>query len=162
MRATKLSPWALAVPLLVPWGTASGQTPVGIAFTFQGQLSFGGSVVDDTCDLEFSLFDAEIGGTQIGTTQTVSNVEVTDGLFTVPIDFGAGAFPGEARWLEVGVRCPADPTDMGAFIVLTPRVELRPTPYSIRAGTGVGDLNALNVTLAGVSAYSQLLFPADK
>jgi hypothetical protein len=57
---------------------------------------------------------------------------VTNGLFTVPIDFGAAAFAGQARWLEVGVRAG---TSAGAFSVLTPRQELTVTPGAIFAST---------------------------
>ena len=108
---------------------------VGTAFTYQGKLDFGGVAVNDICDFAFSLWDDPSLGSQKGSTQAANSVTVDDGLFTVPIDFGAGAINGEARWLKIEVRCPAG---AGAFTPLSPRQELTPTPYSIRAGTAAG------------------------
>lgn len=60
------------------------------------------------CDFQFSLWDDVSGGTQVGTTQTRTNVAMSNGYFTIPdLDFGAGAFQGDARWLAIAVRCPA-------------------------------------------------------
>ncbi|MCZ6543121.1 MAG: hypothetical protein O6768_05605, partial [Planctomycetota bacterium] len=88
-------------------GGAAGVTPAGTVFTYQGQLDQGGVPVNSTCDFQFSLWDAALGPTQIGGTLFVINVTVTDGRFTVQLDFGAAAFNGNARWLEIAVRCPA-------------------------------------------------------
>ena len=81
---------------------------LGTAFTYQGQLKQNGNPVNGPCDCEFSLWDAASGGAQIGSTQTQTNVSVVNGLFTISnLDFGSGAFNGEARWLNIAVRCPA-------------------------------------------------------
>lgn len=103
--------------------------PAGTAFTYQGQLNGTGGPVTDLCDFQFGLWDASAGGIQIGPTLTLTGVGVTDGLFTVPLNFGP-AFDGNARWLEIAVRCPAG---SGGYNTLTPRQELTPTPYSIDA-----------------------------
>ncbi len=123
----------LGAAFLWPSGTAKGDA-VGNAFTYQGRLTENGSPVTDTCDFEFSLWDGADTppAVQIGSTQTVSNVAVTDGLFTAPIDFGAGVFEGTERWQKVAVRCPAG---SGSFDTLGPRQELTPTPYGIFAVT---------------------------
>jgi hypothetical protein len=82
--------------------------PLGTAFTYQGQLKQGGQPVTGTCGLQFSLFDAPAGGTQVGNSpQTVLNVPVNNGLYTVELDFGASPFTGQATWLELAPRCPA-------------------------------------------------------
>ena len=55
-------------------------------------------------------------------------VPVTGGLFTVPdLDFGSAAFAGEARWLQVEVRCPPD----GTYTVVGDRQALTATPYAL-------------------------------
>jgi len=43
------------------------------------------------------------------------------------LDFGAAAFSGDARWLQVAVRSPAG---TGSFTTLTPRQPLTGTPHS--------------------------------
>jgi len=139
------------VGLVVVSLAAAGTTralDIGTAFTYQGSLEKpAGMPVTDTCDFRFGLWDAPTGGNQKGTSpQTQTAVAVVGGVFTVEfLDFGPGAIDGTARWLEIEVRCPGD----AAFVLLDPRQELTPAPYSIRAGEGVGRPNALNVTPTG-------------
>jgi len=121
--------------------------PVGTAFSYQGQLKADSVPVNASCDFVFSLWNDATGidpANQVGS-NVAATVQVVSGLFDVTLNFGAGRFLGEARWLQTVVTCPGDagPT------TLTPRQELTPTPYAIRAGTGVGAANALNVTPAG-------------
>jgi hypothetical protein len=111
-----------------PQGIVSIQANLGTAFTYQGQLKKNGSPVNGTCDFLFSLWDAATEGNQIGPNQEKTNVPVTNGLFTVQLDFGANAFQGDARWLRVRVRCPAGSDD---YIVLDPRQPLTPAPYAL-------------------------------
>ena len=118
---------------------------MGTAFTYQGRLDFGGVLVTDTCDFAFSLWDDSTGGLQQGTTQMEPNVSVEGGLFTVSIDFGAGAMNGEARWLEIAACCPSSCSP----VALSPRQELTPSPYALRASNGVGGPNALHVLTTG-------------
>lgn len=129
--------------------------PVDTAFTYQGRLNKDGSPVNGTADFQFSLWDAATGGTQIGTTQTKTNVNVTNGVFTVPnLDFGATAFQGDARWLAISVRSPAG---SGSYQPLTPRQALTAAPYalSLRPGAVVsGTLPA--ITGRGGDAFGQL------
>jgi len=82
--------------------------PLGSGFTYQGHLIRNGSTVSDTCDFQFTLHDAPQNGSQIGATQTKTNVPVGDGRFTVSdLDFGVGAFPGtSAIWRSA---CAAPP-----------------------------------------------------
>ena len=91
-------------------GASVGATPAGTAFTYQGQLTQGGSAVTGSCDFHFGLWDSLTGGSQVAGTTTLAlpGVTVTNGFFTVQLDFGASAFTGEARWLEIGVKCAGD------------------------------------------------------
>jgi len=105
------------------------QAAMGTAFTYQGQLRRDGNLVNGACDFRFTLWDAETGGNQIGPIQDKTNVSVTNGLFTVQLDFGAGAFRGDARWLQIAVRCTGDV----GYVTLTPRQPLTPAPYAVYA-----------------------------
>ncbi|MEZ4725879.1 MAG: hypothetical protein R3E79_01965 [Caldilineaceae bacterium] len=67
--------------------------PVGTVFTYQGRLSTNSGPATGAYDFQFTLYDAETGGTVIGAAQTQANINVNAGVFTVPLDFGAGAFP---------------------------------------------------------------------
>jgi BclA-like protein len=60
---------------------------------------------------------------------TNNAVAVTNGLFTVLIDFGPGVFNGATNWLEIGVETNGG----GSFTTLAPRQQLTPAPYAIFA-----------------------------
>jgi hypothetical protein len=130
--------FSLVLIALMASSTASASplygTPAGTAFTYQGQLIQGGIAVTGSCDFHFSLWDALTGGSQVigTTTLTLTGVTVTKGLFTVQLDFGTGAFIGEARWLEIGVKCTGD----SDYTTLAPRQPLTPAPYALYAGDG--------------------------
>ena len=113
--------------LLLTASTARAQTTT---FTYQGRLLDGGTPANGNYDLQFGLWDSLTGGTQIGSTQTVSSVSVSNGAFTVQLDFGANAFPGANRFLEIAARV----TGSGnPFTTLVPRVQITSTPYAIRS-----------------------------
>lgn len=59
---------------------------------------------------------------------TNAPTSVSNGLFTVTLDFG-NQFPGDARWLEIAVRT----NGSAAFTTLAPREPLTSTPYAIQA-----------------------------
>src|SRR5207249_1275486 len=92
----------------------------------------GGNPAAGPYDLQFTLFNAVTNGSVIGMTNTLADVPVTNGLFTITLDFGASAFGGDARWLEIGARPGAS---TGSFTTLAPRQPLTPTPYAIYANT---------------------------
>ena len=117
------------------------------AFTYQGRLSDGGTAANGTYDLQFSLFDSLAGGAQVGSTQTISSVAVSSGIFSVQLDFGAGAFTGPTRFLEIAARL----SGAQSFTTLAPRQPITSTPYAIRS------LNAASadaVTVSGVPVGS--------
>lgn len=103
----------------------------GTAFTYQGQLLDNGNPANGDYNLTFAVFDALVDGTQVSVSLTNAPTSVSNGLFTVTLDFGAGLFPGDARWLEVGVAT----NGSSSFATLSPRQALLPTPYAIHAST---------------------------
>ncbi|MFL5731693.1 MAG: hypothetical protein ACJ78Q_00715 [Chloroflexia bacterium] len=106
---------------------ASPLAPVGSGFTYQGRLNVSGSPAGGQYDLVFTLYDALSAGAQVGSPVTVANKTVSNGLFTVSLDFGAGAFQGQGRWLEMQVR----PAGQGAYTTLAPRQQITAAPYAM-------------------------------
>jgi len=96
-------------------------------FTYQGELLFQSQVVDDICDFQFRLYDAAIAGSQIGVQVDILNITVTDGRFTVDIDFGPGVFDGTNRWIEIDVLIASQG---GAYTTLAPRQKVQATPVA--------------------------------
>ncbi len=127
----------LAATLLVRPGLAPA-APLGTGFTYQGQLTQGGTPVEGVVTLRFSLWDAvgsgapPTGGTMVGAVQTLTNVAVTGGVFSVALngngEFGALAFNGDARWLQVEV---CGDTNCTSTTVLGPRQAITGTPYAL-------------------------------
>ncbi|MCB9861201.1 MAG: hypothetical protein H6815_12200 [Phycisphaeraceae bacterium] len=98
-------------------------------FTYQGELNKLGAPVNDTCDFRFWLYDSIMGGNQVGPMLEATSVSVTDGRFSVDLNFGAAAFDNSGRWLGVEVR---QPSGTGSYAVLTPRQPITRSPYSIQ------------------------------
>ena len=113
---------ALLIVLVAAATTSLSQTPLGTAFTYQGRLKSGGSPANGSFNMDFKLYPVPAGGTLLAS-QTLPGVSVTDGLFTVQVDFGAGVFDGNQRWLDVTV----DGTP------LSPRQELTAAPNALFA-----------------------------
>ena len=142
----------IALFLLLTAVTAFAQST---AFTHQGRLTDNGATANGLYDLQFALFDALSGGAQQGATITRDDVPVTNGVFTVQLDFGATPFNGAARWLQISVRAGAS---TGAYTLLNPRQPLSATPYAIRSQSAAASDNAAQ--LGGVAA-SQYVQTAD-
>ena len=152
----------LAVAMLISHTSACGQIALGSGFTFQGQLKDEGLPTDGDYDFVFRLFDAETGGAQIGGDVTVDAWPVVDGLFTLQLDFGSGAFGSDARWIAIDVRAAGS----GDYTTLLPRQPVTAAPvaqyalagpgsagYWAENGTAIYNTNAGNV---GVSTASPL------
>jgi hypothetical protein len=117
---------ATAVLVLFFSSLAHAAQPVGSAFTYQGELRNAGQTTNGLYDFHFSLYDATSGGTQIGTTLNAT-VTVTGGRFSANLDFGADAFQGDRRYLEIAVS----PSGANTYETLMPRQETTGAPYAI-------------------------------
>jgi len=115
----------------------------GTAFTYQGFLTDGSGPANGVYDLQFTLKDAATLGNTVGSLVSADDVGVTNGLFTVTLDFTATPFDGNARWLDIAVRPGAG---NGAFTALNPRQPLTATPYALYALTPAGPQGIPGVT----------------
>jgi len=123
--------------VLVAAGSADA-APLGRSFTYQGKLSQNGTPVTGSVTLRFSLWDMAgsgdppTGGAMVGAVQILTGTPVTDGLFSVELNaagqFGAQAFNGEQRWLQVEV---CDDGTCAAATVLGPRQAMTGAPYAL-------------------------------
>src|SRR5262245_43530345 len=116
----------IVLTILISAFVASAQTS---SFTYLGRLTDGGMSANGNYDLQFALFDSLSGGAQVGSTLTRNTVAVSNGIFTVSLDFGANAFNGASRFLEIS----AQPSGGGAFTLLSPRQQTTSTPYAVRS-----------------------------
>jgi hypothetical protein len=122
---TRIQNLFLMLALLVGINPAAAQGTT--AFTYQGQLRDGGTNANGVYKMIFKLYDALIIGNQIGSAITNSPT-LANGLFSVNLDFGASAFDGNARWLDITIQAGTNAPE-----TLTPRVQVMPSPYALYA-----------------------------
>ena len=117
------------------------------SFTYQGQLRLSNEPFTGMVDLEFRLYDQLNGGFEVGSAVFRPAWPVENGLFQAKLDFGAAAFDGSDRFLEVSVD--------GAPLI--PRQQVTATPYALLAnglangsvGGGSVDPNEVQLRVAG-------------
>ena len=131
---------AVVIGFLLASSSSDAQTTT---FIYQGRLQDGVLAADGSYDLQFAVFTLASGGSQEGATLTRPGVTVINGAFSVELDFGAGPFAGPARFLEIRVKRPADPS----YTILTSRQSIGSAPYAIRALNAT----AVDVAVAGTS-----------
>lgn len=104
-------------------------TTIGTAFTYQGQLSDGGSPANGSYDFQFELWTAnnDSSGERVGSILP-KTIEVEDGAFSESLDFGENVFINDQRFLAIRVK-PA--SSSGEYVTLEPFQELAPVPYAI-------------------------------
>ncbi|MCX5688924.1 MAG: hypothetical protein NTV94_03905 [Planctomycetota bacterium] len=128
--------------------SASAQ-PLTSAFTYQGELSAGGSPATGAYDLRFRLYDAASGGTQIGSTLCADDIDVAAGRFATTLDFGA-VFSGQKRFLEIEVRQDSglECSNASGYTLLVSRQELTAAPNAAFAVNAASATMAANATTA--------------
>jgi hypothetical protein len=138
-----------AFPLRAP--AYQGETPPpdlpqaspSTSFTYQGELNQNNIPYNGVCNFQFQLFSASNGTGPLGTQNNLNAVTVTDGLFTVSLDFG-NQFNGSERYLKTSVQCTGDP----GFTALSPLTTVKPAPYSVSTsalrGNTVSDVTPAN------------------
>jgi len=106
-------------------------------FTYQGELIDSGVPADGMYDMVFTLTDSPFIGIALQQI-AMNNVEVSDGLFEVDLDYLDSLFDGSDRWLAITV----DGTP------LNPRIQIQYSPYSIRAINAQDATNAEHADIA--------------
>ena len=77
----------------------------GTGFNFQGRLNDGTNPANGRYDLEFRLYDAVAGGSQISSPVLKPNSILVNGVFSTTLDFGAAAFNNpNSIFIEIGIR----------------------------------------------------------
>ena len=141
---------ALALLLLSVINDLPSSFAQGTGFTYQGRLNDGGNPANGTYDLRFTVYDLSGAfGTVIAGPITNSATAVSNGLFTVTLDFGAGVFTGASRWLEIGVKTNGS---TNAFFTLSPRQPMTATPYAITAANLTGTISGSTILDATITA----------
>jgi len=124
----------------------------GTGFTYQGRLNDGSRAASGLYDLTFSLYGASAGGSRLRGPEAHSNVLVSNGLFTVTLDFGDQCFDGTVYWLEMAARTNGE----SGFTTLSQRRQLFPAPYAIFSTTA-GEARAVaGSNILGVLSAAQL------
>ena len=123
--------------------------PLTTAFTFQGQVQDSGQPVTGAFDVRFRLYDAAIGGAQVGPTLCVNDLTVSDGRLATLLDFGA-VFAGSRRYMEMDIRADTGLACANAtgFTTLAPRSEVTAAPNATFA------LTATNLNSQPASFYT--------
>ncbi len=111
------------------------------AFTYSGQLNFAGAAANGMFDFQFSLISVPPADMPVD--RFTNGVPVSNGLFTVTLDFGAVLLDGRNLVLEIGVRSNnlAIP-----YTLLQPPQPVLSVPYAVRALTAGSATSAQNVT----------------
>ena len=135
--------------LLLGWQFAAAQ---GTAFTYQGRLIDGTNAANGSYDLSFTLYDDPTSGDALGSVTNYATA-VSNGLFFVTLDFGPGVFTGaNSNWLDIAVT-----TNGGSvFTELTPRQQVLPVPYAIRAASAAVADTALTAASAGAVSATNI------
>lgn len=123
------------------------------AFSYQGSLTDAGTPASGAFQMQFKLFDAVSGGTQVGSTIADVPVTASQGVFSAQLDFGSNALSGANRWLEIAIRHNSGES----YSTILPRTQLTSSPYAVRTlSAASADLALDSNKLGGVAASSYL------
>jgi len=101
------------------------------SFTYQGFLQINDAAAKQPVDLRFELYNAAADGVKIGSVNYIDDLNIVNGVFAANLDFGADAFDGSERWLEIAARPGiTDNSDRNGYETLAPRQRLSPAPYA--------------------------------
>ena len=143
---------ALLVALFI-FLTAINAAAQTSAFTYQGNLTDSSLAANGVYDFQFQLYNSL--GNPSGTAINVDDITVTNGVFTVQLDFGAGAFQQvllTSRSMEIRVR---PGTSTGTYTALAPRQPFTAAPIAIAATKAETATNANFLGNVAANQYVQ-------
>jgi hypothetical protein len=111
---------ALLMSLVLSSGFPAMAAEYGTSFTYQGSLKASGVPMNGTVNLQFSIYDVAVSGVPLTAPIELNNVPISDGVFTVELDFGALPQSSQERWLSIVVNS----------TILSPRQKFSPTPIA--------------------------------
>lgn len=117
---------AMVIALAMPFHVFAQTT----AFSYQGRLNENSAPADGQYDFQFTVYPTANGGAPVSAPFAANGVLVTNGLFTVMLDFGDGVFTGPPRWLQIEVKKGIAP---GPLVPLSPRQPITAAPYALYA-----------------------------
>lgn len=118
---------------------------IGHSIAFEGEFQedvtiyLNSKPITGVVDLQVKMFDAAIGGNQLGETQTLIGVRCEEGKARVELRFGPYKFNGRHRWLEVYARSPGF---MQVYVPMPVRQEVRIVAMAQYAAIAKEALNA--------------------
>jgi hypothetical protein len=114
---------------LSPQGDDAVAATVASSISYQGRLTDpdSGAPLNGTYDLEFILWSASSGGSQVSPTNTRNAQTITNGLYSTELALNSYYVDGRELWLEIKVR----ETGAASWETLAPRVEVLPTAYAL-------------------------------
>jgi hypothetical protein len=116
-------------------------------FTYQGRLFDNNKAAVGAYEFQFRLADSATNGNYVGPALFQGPVSVTNGVFTVNLDFGPGIFDGTPRFLEAGVRTNGS---VAGYTVLQPLQPITTAPYAMMANSAVAAGVASNLVAGAV------------
>lgn len=97
----------------------------GTAISFQGTLEDNGLPATGLYDLQFQV--KTTGGSNVGPLLTLEDQQVSNGVFTVQLDFGTGVFSGGDRRIALFVRAGSS---VGSYTQMLPELPVSSSPYA--------------------------------
>lgn len=129
MNILKIVLFAVIAASTVVHTDANAQA-INDSFTYQGTLNDDGVPANGLYDFTFGIYQQAVAGSPIPDGfLSVPNVQVTDGLFSVWLDFGVRGSIFEStntRWLNLRVRR----AGVGGYATLNPRQPITPAPLA--------------------------------
>jgi hypothetical protein len=98
---------------------------------YERTLNIGGVPANGSYDLRFILYTTQGGAVQVGNPVERLNIDVSNGTYSVDIDFGAMPFTTQTElWVDVSYKLAGNG---GGYIFTGVRDQMKASPYAIRA-----------------------------